>query len=120
MAQKERSSRQKRERRFERGIGKTERMKNLCIIGCGYVGREAAERWRKKGHHVTATTRHSEKLDSLSKVAQKCLIYKGGNEEELIPLILNNEVLLVSIAADSPDQYVDAYLENANLIRHLA
>jgi len=95
-------------------------MSNLCIIGCGYIGKEIAKRWRKKGHHITATTRHPERLESLSEVAQKCLIFRGNNEEDLAPLITNNEVLLVTIAPDSPDQYATAYLENAVRIRRLA
>ncbi|MBU6384139.1 MAG: SDR family oxidoreductase [Verrucomicrobia bacterium] len=94
---------------------------NIVIIGCGYIGMEAAAIWKKKGLHVTSTTRHPERLDALSKVSQKSVILKEvGDAEELVPLIADNEVIVVTIGADSPDQYESAYLNTAQLIRHLA
>ncbi|MES2273200.1 MAG: SDR family oxidoreductase [Chlamydiota bacterium] len=93
---------------------------NIAIIGCGYIGMEVASIWSKKGHHVTATTRNPERLESLSKIAQKSLILKGNDGEELTPLITNNSILLVTIAADHPDDYESAYLNTAQIFRHLA
>ena len=93
---------------------------NIVIIGCGYIGSEAALVWSKKGHHVTATTRNPERLAELSRVAQKSVIIKGNDEDELIPLIANNDLILVTIAADSPDHYESAYLNTAQIFRHLA
>ena len=93
---------------------------NIVIIGCGYLGLETASIWKKSKHHVTATTRNPEKLDALSKVAQKTIILKGNDEDELAPLIAHNEVILVTIAADNPEHYESAYLNTAQLFRHLA
>ncbi|HAB98292.1 MAG TPA: NAD(P)-dependent oxidoreductase [Parachlamydiales bacterium] len=93
---------------------------NIAIIGCGYVGMEAAALWSQLGHHVTATTRHPERLADLSKVAQKTLILKGDDEEGLASLIAANDVLVVTIAADSADQYENAYLHTSQQIRALA
>jgi nucleoside-diphosphate-sugar epimerase len=93
---------------------------NIVIIGCGYVGLEAAAAWTKKGYHVTATTRSPERLAELSKVAQKSVILKGNDEDELIPLIANNDAILIAIAADSPEHYESAYLNTAQIFRHLA
>lgn len=92
---------------------------NIAIIGCGYIGSKVAAIWRKKGHHITATTRTPEKLPELSRLAQKGLIFKG-DEEELIPLITNNDAFLVAIAADNREHYHNAYLQMAQLFRHLA
>ncbi len=93
---------------------------NTLVLGCGYLGTEVASLWKKQGHSVTATTRNPEHLDTLSRAAQKTLILKGNDEDELVPLIANNELILVSIAADSPEQYESAYLNTAKLFRHLA
>lgn len=93
---------------------------NIVIIGCGYIGSEVAPIWSKKGFHVTATTRSPERLEELSRVAQKSLILKGNDEDELIALIANNDVILIAIAADSPDHYESAYLQTAQIFRHLA
>ncbi len=93
---------------------------NILIIGCGYIGTETAAIWKKRGFHVTATTRNPEKLDSLSKVSQKSIILKGNDEDELIPLIANNDVIVITIAADNPEHYESAYLNTSQIIRHLA
>ncbi len=93
---------------------------NIVIIGCGYIGMEAAAIWKKKGYQVTSTTRSPERLDELSKVSQKSLILKGNDEEELVPLIANNDVIVITIAADSPEHYESAYLNTSQIFRHLA
>lgn len=93
---------------------------NIVIIGCGYIGTEIAALFKKKGHHVTATTRHPERLEELSKVAQRCVVLKGNDEDELIPLIVDNDVVIITVAADSPDLYESAYLNTAQIFRHLA
>lgn len=93
---------------------------NIAIIGCGYIGLDAAAIWAKKGFHVTATTRNPERLPELSKVAQKSLILKGNDEDELVPLIAGNDAVLITIAADAPEHYESAYLHTAQIFRHLA
>lgn len=93
---------------------------NIAIIGCGYIGLEAAAVWTKKGDHVTATTRTPERLSELSKVAQKSVILKGNDEDELVPLIAHNETILVTTAADSTEHYESAYLHTAQIFRRLA
>jgi len=94
--------------------------KNIAIIGCGYIGKKLASLWSQKGYHVTATTRHAEKLSDLSKVAQKTEIFKIDDEEQLASLIAANDVLVVTLAADSIDQYEHTYLHTAQLFRLLA
>lgn len=93
---------------------------NCAILGAGYLGREAALILSKKNHHVTVTTRHPERLPDLSGVAQKCIIIKEANEESLTPLLYENDTLLVTIGASSPDNYESAYLHTAQSLRHLA
>jgi nucleoside-diphosphate-sugar epimerase len=94
--------------------------KSIAIIGCGYIGMDVAALWSQRGHHVTATTRSPERLPELSRVAQKGIVIKGEDEEGLIPLVAGNDILLVSIAADSLEQYESAYLQTAKMFRHLA
>lgn len=93
---------------------------NIAIVGCGYIGSEAAAMWTRKGNHVTATTRSHERLEELSKVAQKSVILKGNDEDEFIPLIAHNDAILVATAADSPEHYESAYLHTAQIFRKLA
>lgn len=93
---------------------------NILIVGCGYIGTEVAAFWKKKGYLVTVTTRSPEKLDALAKVSQKSVILKGNDEDELAPLIADNEAILVTVAADSPEHYESAYLNTSQIFRHLA
>jgi len=93
---------------------------NIAIIGCGYIGSALASLWSQKGYHVTATTRNMANLEKLRKISQKSQILKGNDEKELTSLILNNEVLLVTIAADRADQYENAYLDTAKMFHHIA
>jgi nucleoside-diphosphate-sugar epimerase len=93
---------------------------NIVVIGCGYVGMEIASMCKKKGHLVTVTTRNPEKLSELSKISQKSVILKTDDEGELAQLIYDNEVIIVTLAADSPDHYESTYLHTAQLIRHIA
>ena len=94
--------------------------KKIAIIGCGYVGMEAASLWSQNGYLVTATTRHPERLADLSKVAQKTQVLKSDDEEALASLIDANDVIAVTLAADSIDQYEHTYLHTAQLFRWLA
>jgi nucleoside-diphosphate-sugar epimerase len=93
---------------------------NIAVIGCGYIGSEAAHVWKNRGLHVTGTTRHSEHLEEIAKVAQKGVLMKGDAEAEFASLITANDVLLISIGADQPEDYDIAYRQTAHLFRHLA
>ncbi len=92
----------------------------IVIIGCGYIGSEVAQIGKKRGYYVTATTRNPERLDALSKVSQKSIILKGNDEDELVPLIADNDAIIITIAADSPEHYESTYLNTAQILRHLA
>ncbi|HSX13795.1 MAG TPA: SDR family oxidoreductase [Chlamydiales bacterium] len=93
---------------------------NIAIIGCGYIGEAVALDRTEKGDHVTATARTPERLDDLSKVAQKSVILKGNDEDEFIPLIANNQTILVTVAPESVEYYESAYLHTAEIFRRLA
>lgn len=93
---------------------------NIAIIGTDSIGRDIAALWTRKGHQVTITTRNPEKLKDLSTVAQKCVILKGTEPSELASIILNNEVILVTISGDIPDEYEETYLQLAHAIRRIA
>jgi len=95
-------------------------MNPIAIIGCGYIGAAAAAVWKKRSIQVTATTRSPKKLDHLAKVAQKCVLIRGNDEDEYVPLIAGHETLLVTIAPDSPEDYESAYLDTSKIFRHLA
>ena len=95
-------------------------LKDIAVIGCGYVGGEVAKIWQSRGLHVTGTTRTPARLEEISRVAQKGVLIKGNDEMEFASLISANDTLLITIGADSPEEYDIAYRQTAQLFRHLA
>ena len=93
---------------------------HIAIVGCGYVGSEVALKWTQQGYHVTGTTRNPEKLAEIGKVTQKAMLIKENGDADFAPLITSNEVILVSISADTIHKYESAYLHTAQAFRHLA
>lgn len=89
----------------------------IVIIGCGYIGLEVAKIWKEKIETVTATTRSSERLDQLSKVATKSVIIKNADIESLAPLVDENDVIVVTVAADNPEEYKNAYLNTSIVLK---
>lgn len=92
----------------------------IAILGCGYLGSAVALLWKRKGHQITATTCHPERLKELSKIAQKSSLLKGTDEKELALLIADHELILVTVAADSTEHYESTYLSTAQTFHHLA
>ena len=93
---------------------------NIAVVGCGYVGGKTAEIWKERGIHVTGTTRRPERLQTISKYAQKSVLLKGNDEAEFASLIAANEVILISLGADRPEDYDSAYRHTAQTFRNLA
>lgn len=93
---------------------------NVAIIDCGYVGQEVASLLAKKGFHVTATTRSLEKLPELAHVAQKTVILKGNTEQEFVPLIAHNDVIIITTSVDHPEHFETVNLHTAHVFRKLA
>ena len=93
---------------------------NILIIGCGYIGMPLAKYFVQKGHFITATTHNPTKLKLLSKIAQKSLILKGSDSSEITHLLKENKSIIVTIAADSLEDYEEAYLKTAHSIKHAA
>jgi nucleoside-diphosphate-sugar epimerase len=72
---------------------------NIAIIGCGYVGSAVAKCWQQKMTLVvTATTTTSERVSELQSVAQKVVLVQGNDAENLKSVLLNQDVVLLSVA----------------------
>lgn len=95
-------------------------MKQVAIIGCGYVGTELAKQLGKNGYFVTCTTRNKKKLPTLNKVAQHSAICRGSDEKEVSHIIKDQDVIVITVSADSMDAYKDTYLRTAQTLRHIA
>lgn len=93
---------------------------NIAIIGCGYIGSMLLTTLIKQGHHVTATVRTHDSLKQVSKYAQKTTILKGSNLEEVSKIVEDSDIIIVTVAARSSDDYENAYLKTAQTIHAAA
>jgi nucleoside-diphosphate-sugar epimerase len=90
---------------------------NVAIIGCGYVGCAVARYWHQElGLVVTATTTTPDRVSTLSRVARRVVIVKGNVLVGLQSLLENQEVVLLSVGANSPDTYEETYLRTAEAL----
>src|SRR3989338_5435142 len=92
----------------------------IVVVGCGYLGMDIAAFWKKKGHAITVTTRSAEKLEALSKISRKSILLRDVDEETLAPLLIDHDLIIIALAADSPEQYEHTYLHTSQAIKHLS
>lgn len=92
----------------------------VAIIGCGSIGLELAKERSRKGDVVFATCPSSENLHEISKFVQKSLVFKEHDEEDLIQIISQNEILVVTGVNDSLEHFETNHLELSQTIRRLA
>lgn len=88
--------------------------KKIAIIGCGYVGRAIAKRWKNEGYHLTVTTTSPEKVSQLADLAQRVKVVEGSDEDALRELCEGQDVILLSVASKggrTEETYRASYLE---------
>lgn len=90
---------------------------NVAIIGCGYVGKAAARFWKAAGHSVTATTRNPDHVAELQSIVDHVILLQGNNLSEILAqALVNQEVILLSVAPDDASQYESTYLNTAQAL----
>ncbi|MGK7926288.1 MAG: SDR family oxidoreductase [Spirulina sp.] len=97
-------------------------MKNVAIIGCGYVGSEVARHWQAQGFTVTVTTTQPDRIARLEAIADRVFVVKGDDPEGLKTVLRDQEVVLLSIGAKGREEviYRNTYLKSAqNLVNLL-
>lgn len=93
---------------------------NIAILGSGYVGKALAQLWSSMNYFVTCTTRSPKNIADLRGIAQKVLVLETAEEKDLQVLLENNQVIVVTLAPDTIEDYKNTYLRTAQSIRHLA
>ncbi|MBD2038080.1 NAD-dependent epimerase/dehydratase family protein [Leptolyngbya sp. FACHB-321] len=90
-------------------------MTNATIIGCGYVGKAVAQRWRST-LTVTATTTTPDRVADLESVAQRVQVVKGNDEAGVRSLLQDQAIVLLSIGAPNANAYEETYLQTAKTL----
>lgn len=86
-------------------------MKNIGILGCGYVGQACAAFWRAQGYTVSVTTRQACRVSFLEKLAHK--VYLLDSSVSLKEFIKKQEAILISVAPTEKQDYTSTYLQTA-------
>ncbi len=95
---------------------------NLTIIGCGYVGTAVARFLKVQSHVLTVTTTTPDRVEQLSQIASRVVVMKGGDREQMLGVVKNADVVLLSVGARTRnfDIYRETYLGTAqNLVAAL-
>ncbi|MBV9387838.1 MAG: SDR family oxidoreductase [Chroococcidiopsidaceae cyanobacterium CP_BM_ER_R8_30] len=88
----------------------------VAIIGCGYIGTAVARYWQQLGLVVTATTMTSERATALSAIASHVVVVKGNDPVNLQLVMQEQDVVLLSVGAASPNVYEETYLQTAKTL----
>ncbi len=92
----------------------------IAILGCGYIGRALTVKWKKRPYSLTATVQNPKNQEPLLKLVQKVHLIKSFDEESLQSIVQQNEVLVLTLSADSPNEYEDTFLKAAQALYKLA
>ncbi|MBF2026524.1 MAG: NAD-dependent epimerase/dehydratase family protein [Oscillatoriales cyanobacterium C42_A2020_001] len=90
-------------------------MTNAVILGCGYVGKAVARRWRPD-LTVTATTTSATRVSELEPLADRVVIVRGDDAVGVRSLLHNQHVVLLAIGAPNADVYEATYLQTAKTL----
>ena len=90
---------------------------NVTIIGCGYVGKAVAKRWKTAGHCVSVTTRNPERVAELNEIADHVILLQGRELSAILSeQLVDQHVVLLCVAADNASQYESTYLHTAQAL----
>ncbi|MGK7904003.1 MAG: SDR family oxidoreductase [Hormoscilla sp.] len=90
-------------------------MKNIAIIGCGYVGTAVARYWQQLGYQMTVTTTTPDRVTELEAVAQQVVVVKGNDAIGLRSVLEKQDTVVVTVGARG-QMYVEAYLKTAQTL----
>ncbi|KPK32914.1 MAG: hypothetical protein AMS24_02750 [Chlamydiae bacterium SM23_39] len=92
-------------------------MKKIAIIGCGYIGFNLIKYFfHKKGYSITAITHDITHLKQINRLSQKSFILKTIEKEAFIPIIQENDYIILTISKNLHYIYED-FLKIANSIK---
>jgi nucleoside-diphosphate-sugar epimerase len=92
----------------------------IAIIGCGYLGNALGLFWKDCGHSITTTTRSPKKACLLAQIFDRADIFTSSAPETLVEVIKDQEVIVLSVAADNHDTYASTYLATAKALAFAA
>ncbi|MDX2241219.1 MAG: NAD-dependent epimerase/dehydratase family protein [Leptolyngbyaceae cyanobacterium bins.302] len=90
-------------------------MTNAVILGCGYVGKAVAKRWRSH-FTLTATTTRATRVSELEPLVDRVVLVRGNDAVGVRSLLHNQHTVLLSLGAPNPEAYEETYLQTAKTL----
>lgn len=96
-------------------------MKNILILGCGYVGSALAKTLHEKGYQVETTTRSPQKVEILSTFSDKVHLIENLDDRKLAPMAANKDAIFLTVAPsysfqNNTETYQETYLNTAKAL----
>ena len=98
-------------------------MMKITVIGCGWLGMPLAQRFVEAGMEVSGTVRTVDKLDQLSDLGIRPILYSGSISQELMVDLQTTDLLIICFPpSGSPDyaaqitQLIDIVSEKTRVI----
>ena len=85
------------------------------ILGCGYVGEAVGRSLKNEGIPITAVVRTQARIQDLEGFCQKVYCSSEINPALLATLVEENNLVIVTVAPKTRDDYLATYLETAEL-----
>lgn len=95
----------------------------IAIVGAAYTGLAAARYLRSQGHETSVTTTRAERAAELQAVADRVVVMKGSDHDQMRELIAGQDVVLLTMAGGltekdgkphmDPELYRDSYVGTA-------
>jgi nucleoside-diphosphate-sugar epimerase len=95
----------------------------IAIVGAAYTGLAAARYLKELGHTISVTTTRESRVPELSAVADRVLVMKGSDRDQMRELIAGQDVVLLTMAGGltekdgkpfmDPELYRDSYVGTA-------
>ncbi|MCH9631066.1 MAG: Protein YeeZ [Chlamydiia bacterium] len=91
-------------------------MKNILVIGCGYIGSFVAS-LLSNSYHVTVTTTREANKKELEKKFTKVCVLNTSDTVKLQHLLDETDAVIVTVAAKDRSSYKPTYLDTANNLK---
>ncbi|MGB7250767.1 MAG: SDR family oxidoreductase [Phormidesmis sp.] len=87
-----------------------------AIIGCGYVGKCVAKRWKEQGLEVLGTTTSPERVSELKPVLDHVEVLKGTDAQKLRVVLGDRTTVLLCVSSKRGSSYSQTYLSTAQTL----
>lgn len=92
-------------------------MKQILILGSGYIATRLSKALKKGGDEVVVTTRNEEKKNTLEEEEHTVIVLSTMDSEALKKAVRQKDVVILCVAPSGQDSYEKTYLRSAENLK---